>query len=283
MPEPLEFVSSFSTNAVLILDGLGKDDLPTGENLFRQLQAMDRNGCLCERIQISSRGELFDFLKAVVGRAAAGLRPILHFEMHGDPTIGVGLGDGGETASWLEICEYFQRVNVLTKNNLGVVMAACFGLYAIEKISIKEPSPFHFLIGSPEEVYDNVINAQMKEFYRTMFRTGLLEEAMKEVDETFQQFHVEKHFATSYGKYIRNGLIGTGRSTRINKIVEETLTEKGLPLTEQNMAPIRAALERQMKPTAENFKKYADVFMIGRYSLCYDKLLKWATQSKGVP
>ena len=202
--------------------------------------------------------------------------------MHGDPTIGIGLGDGGETAAWPELRAYFQRINVLTKNNLGVVMAACFGLYAIKQVSIEEPAPFHFLIGSQEVVYDDVIDAQIKEFYRTMFRTSLLEEAMNQVDKTFQQFHVEKYFAVSYGKYIKNGLTGGGRAARINRIVEETLTKKGLPRTEENMAPLRAVLEEQMKPTLENFKKYADVFMIGRYSLSFDALLEWATQSKDV-
>lgn len=280
MTSSLSFTSGFSNNAVLILDGLGQSDLQTGENLFWKLEAMDRPGTLCRHIKIGSRAELFDVLDDVVQQAEEGLRPILHFEVHGGPTVGIGLGDSGQTASWPELCAYFQRINVLTRNNLGVVMAACFGLYAIKELCIDQPAPFHFLIGSEEKVYDNVIDAQMKEFYRTMFRTGLFEEALGQVDKTFQRFHVEKHFAVSYGRYIKNGLTGGGRAARINRLVEERLTKKGLPLTEANIAPLRAALEEQMKPTPENFKKYANIFMIGRYSLSYDALLEWATQAK---
>lgn len=281
MPSSLNFSTGLSNNAVLILDGLGTGDFQTGENLFQALEAMDRPGTLCRHIKIGSRADLFGILDEVVRECENGLRPIIHFEVHGGASEGVGLGDSGETASWPELCAYFQRINVLTKNNLGVVMAACFGLYAIKEVSIKEPAPFHFLIGSQEKVYDDVIDAQMKEFYRTMFRTGLLEEAMNEVDKTFQQFHVEKYFAVSYGKYIKNGLTGTGRTERINRLVAQALTEKGLPLTEENAAPLRAVLEERMKPTPENFKKWADVFMIGRYSLTYDALVEWSIQPKG--
>jgi hypothetical protein len=265
---------------VLILDGLGKDDYQTGENLFQALEAMDKPSTLCRHIKIGSRADLFEILDEIVRQCGSGLRPIIHFEVHGGPTEGIGLGDSGETASWPELCAYFQRINVLTENNLGVVMAACFGLYAVKEVSIKKPAPFHFLIGSQEEVYVDVIDAQMKEFYRTMFRTGLLEEAMDEVDKTFQQFHVEKYFAISYGKYIKNGLTGTGRTERIDRLVAQALAEKGLPHTEENAAPLLIVLEERMKPTPENFKKWADVFMVGRYSLSYEALLEWATQPK---
>ncbi|HQS17729.1 hypothetical protein [Reyranella sp.] len=130
--------------------------------------------------------------------------------------------------------------------------------------SPKEPAPFHFLVGSEEEVGYDVIDAQMKEFYRTMFKTGLLEKAMDEVDKTFQQFHVEKFFAVTFGRYIKNGLAGTGRAERIERLVAEMLEEKGQALTEENAAPYKAELEEQMKPTPENFKKWADAFMVGR-------------------
>lgn len=280
MPSFLNFTTSFANNAVLILDGLGQDDFPTGKNLAGELESMEKPGTLCRHIRIGSRAELFAILDDVEHECENGLRPILHFEVHGGPEVGIGLGDSGETASWPELCAYFQRMNVLTRNNLGVVMAACFGLNAVKEVSIKEPAPFHFLIGSEEEVGYDVIDAQMKEFYRTMFKTGLLEKAMDEVDKTFQQFHVEKFFAITFGKYIKNGLSGRGRAERIDRLVAEMLREKGLPLTEENVAPRRAFFDQQMKPTPENFKKWADAFMVGRYSLTYEALLEWATQPK---
>ncbi|GHU36398.1 hypothetical protein AGMMS50256_32940 [Betaproteobacteria bacterium] len=171
--------------------------------------------------------------------------------------------------SWAELASYLGKINKATKNNLGVVMASCFGLYAIKAIKITEPSPFYFLIGSDEKVLAGEIDSVMKKFYRVLFQSCSLQIAMKEVDEKFKQFHVEKMFCIVFGNYISQQCIGKGRNSRIENLLSE-LVRNGMP--RENLRSYRKQLKQLVKSNKADFDKYANLFMHGRYSITYEEL-----------
>lgn len=219
---------------------------------------------------------MFTALDQIRGLCVEGIRPIIHIEAHGGKNTGIVLGDNEEKVSWAVLATHLRRINEATTNNLGVVMAGCFGLYAIQPIKITKPSPFYFLIGSDEKVSAGEIDDVMKNFYRVLFQSNSLQTAMNEVDERFKQFHVEKMFCVAFGRYIKQQCIGKGRQARVEKLLSG-LVENGMPRNRENLRSSRKKLKQLVKPSKAAFEKFANVFMHGRYAITYEQLYAFIT------
>lgn len=269
----LIFDSVFSNNTVFILDGLMSSDLQTARHLNEELKdlAYKTDTPYCSLIRIGSRSELFLILDQIRSQCDEGIKPIIHIEAHGDENEGIAVGDNQERVSWGELVAALGKINETTKNNLGVVMAGCFGLYAIRPISITKPSPFYFLIGSDTKISAGQIDEVMKNFYRDLFNSNSLQIAMKQVDEQFKQFHVEKMFCVSFGRYIKQQCMGQGRNNRVEKLLSE-LVVGGIPNNKESLINSRKALKRLIKPSKATFERFAKVFMHGRYAITYEQL-----------
>lgn len=275
----LTFDSRFSNNAVYILDGLKSSELQTAKHLYEELIDLkyEIETPYCSIVSVSSRAKLFSELDQIQYRCTAGIRPIIHIEAHGGINTGIVLGDNEEQVTWAELAKCLGKINEVTTNNLGVVMAGCFGLYAIQPIKITKPSPFYFLIGSDEKVSAGEIDDVMKKFYRVLFQSNSLQTAMNEVDERFKQFHVEKMFCVAFGRYIKQQCIGKGRSARVEKLLSE-LVDNGMPSNRENLRNSRKKLKQLVKPSKAAFEKFAKVFMHGRYAITYEQLYAFVTK-----
>ncbi|AKU13312.1 hypothetical protein AzCIB_3419 [Azoarcus sp. CIB] len=275
----LTFDSRFSNNAVYILDCLKSSELQTAKHLYEELGDLkyETETPYCSIVPIASRAELLSALDQVRELCVDGIRPIIHIEAHGGKSTGIVLGDKEEQVSWVELASCLGKINEATTNNLGVVMAGCFGLYAIQPIKITKPSPFYFLIGSDEKVSAGEIDDVMKKFYRVLFKSNSLQTAMKEVDERFKQFHVEKMFCVAFGRYIKQQCVGQGRSARVEKLLSQ-LVENGMPRNRENLRNSRKKLKQLVKPSKAAFDKYAKLFMHGRYAITYEQLHEFVTR-----
>lgn len=271
MCSTLTFDSVFSNNAVFILDGLKLSDLQTAKNLhdeLRDLAGTTTGMPFISMYKVNSRKELFAALKEIQQYCSAGSKPIIHFEVHGDKE-GIFIGDTEEKISWGELITVLRQINTVTKNNLGVVMASCYGLYAITiEIEITEPSPFYFLIGSEEEILSGLIADQMKEFYRQLLLNDSICSAMAQVDEKFKQFHVEKFFCMVMGRYFKRACMGKGAAERVERLVSEAF-EQGTSRNRENLQKLRRSYKSAIKPSKATFDKYANIFMHGRYAITY--------------
>lgn len=274
----LTFDSRFTNNAVYILDGLKSSELQTAQHLYEELGDLkyETETPYCSIIPIASRAELFSALDQIREFCVEGVRPIIHIEAHGGKSTGIVLGNNEEQVSWGELAIRLGKINEATTNNLGVVMAGCFGLYAIQPITITKPSPFYFLIGSDEKVLAGEIDDVMKKFYRVLFQSNSLQIAMKQVDERFKQFHVEKMFCVAFGRYIKQQCIGQGRRARVEKLLSE-LVENGMPRNRENLRNSRRTLKQLVRPSKAAFDKYAKLFMHGRYAITYEQLYAFVT------
>lgn len=274
----LTFDSRFSNNAVYILDGLKSTELQTAKHLYEELSDLKYETEIpyCSIVSIASRVELFFALDQIREYCIKGIKPIVHIEAHGGKSTGIFLGDKEEQVSWDELVSHLGKINETSKNNLGVVMAACFGLYAIQPIKITKPSPFYFLIGSDERISGGDIDNVMKNFYRVLFQSSSLQTAMKEVDEKFKQFHVEKMFCVAFGRYIKQQCVGKGRRARVEKLLSD-LVEKGMPRNRENIRNSRQKIKQLVKPSKILFDRYANLFMHGRYSITYEQLYAFVT------
>jgi hypothetical protein len=94
--------------------------------------------------------------------------PILHIEAHGD-SLGLEGPDGtggAEFMEWRELTLELQALNVATRCNLAVFVAACKGFAGINALTEGPRAPAAVLIGPVNDVNDTNLLEGVKEFYR---------------------------------------------------------------------------------------------------------------------
>lgn len=279
------FQTRFTNNAVIIIDGLRSTDLQTARRLYDELMDIDGYSSSQKtyfRIErVNSRSDLLLCLDNLAVLCDQGLRPIIHFECHGSKLAGLSIGDNQERFSWDECLSRLTNINMITGNNTGVVMATCYGFYAIMPMAIDNPCPFYFLIGSQDEVPAGVIDDQMKEFYKALYGTGDLDAAMSRLDDRFKQFLAEKFFAMTYGRYLKRKCSGKGLQERRERLISEALDEHKLPRTPQNIKAVRSHIKKMAQPSKASFDFFAQRFLHGRTDLNFYDIMKWV-KSKNV-
>jgi hypothetical protein len=268
------FSSRFANNAVFVIDLLGPNTMQTARRLSEDLDPlkMPDGSPYCHYNKVSSVVELKALLTWIETHCHQGLRPIIHFEAHGSQNDGLQIGASSEWISWAEISEQLLSINNITKNNLGVVMASCFGFYAISSITIKRPAPFYFLIGSTTEVSAGYIQENMVGFYRELFDQRSLDDVMAHVESQFQQFHSEKFFCITFGKYLKQKCVGSEASRRVENMISNVF-ESGVPRSRENLRELRRSAKAFVKSSERQkdaFYRQARNFLHGKVPMDFD-------------
>jgi hypothetical protein len=272
----LEFSSHFSNNALVIVDALGESDLQTAIHLRDEIYdetSASRPG-YCHYLKVESASQFLAAIEQVNEQTKDGLRPILHIEAHGDEHLGIQVAASGEMVPWSQLLPKLQEINKNSKNNLGVVMAACFGLYAIKPLQIEEPCPFYFLVGSDERVPAGYIDDAMRLFYLELNRSNSLDDAMMKVDVNFKQFHAEIFFYTTFAKYMKRACMGAGAQKRVERLLTEAV-EGGAVTNRATLRALRKRAKTFVRSQEQVFNKYSSKFLHGRKSVTYEEFLRF--------
>ena len=94
--------------------------------------------------------------------------PVLHLEAHGseDGLAGPDGSGGQDVLRWDELTGPLQRLNLATRCNLIVVVAACTGFAAIKALTRGPRAPAVALVGPDAEAFARDLLEGTKEFYR---------------------------------------------------------------------------------------------------------------------
>lgn len=128
--------------------------------------------------------------------------PVLHIEAHGSE-IGLegpnGAG-GSEWLIWSELTPFLQKLNLATRCNLVVVVAACIGFAAIQALISGPRAPAIALVGPDANVNDSDLLRGTKEFYRRWQdpNPGLTEIAESASLEMGVKFEIEPFALLAY-------------------------------------------------------------------------------------
>lgn len=272
----LSFTSRFSNNTLVIVDALGESDSQTAIHLRNEIcdaTSASRPG-YCHYFKVESASQFLALLEHINEQTKDGLRPILHIEAHGDEQLGIQIAASGEMISWPQLLPKLQEINKNSKNNLGVVMAACFGLYAIKPLRVEEPCPFYFLIGSDEPVSSGYIDDAMKLFYLELNRSNSLDDAMKKVDAKFKQFHAEKFFYITFAKYMKHACMGAGAQRRVERLLTEVV-EGGAVTNRVTLRALRKSTKTFVRSQERAFNKHSSRFLHGRKSVTYEEFQRF--------
>uniref|UniRef100_UPI002ABD7171 hypothetical protein n=2 Tax=Burkholderia cepacia complex TaxID=87882 RepID=UPI002ABD7171 len=263
------FESRFTFNAVIVIDALREDDLQTGLTVYNELRDLRdyaQHEVLVERIPVADAGALRHALDSLWQRCRNdGLRPILHFEAHGEKVKGLEVGAARDIFSWPALETMLRPINVACAGNLGVVMAVCQGLYAITPLKLHRHAPFYFLLGTQETIQQGALADQLPAFYRTLFETGNLDAAMAEVPAC-KPFHAEKLLAVAVGSFWAQHCMGRGAEERRERLLTDAKWQIGGFADTAQLRAIRHAAKAEIRAnvSAEVLQRYAAPFLGSR-------------------
>ena len=262
---PLHVNYTFLNNATIILDCLTSSDLQTARRLYEDVMHLD-GGINYQKI------DSVDTLRKVLSRikvdCSKGMLPIIHIEAHGDSNKGIQVGDKKDVFSWKELVDSLREINILTKNNTVVILAACEGLYAILQIRIFQPTPFAFLIGSQDKISAGDLDKHMVKFYSTLVKTGSAAVAMKEIPDRMQLFHSEQFFLIAIGRHFKQYM-----GKRFLKNTEKMISKTRRFHNRHSLRELRAALKPELKPSQARFAEYARKFLHGKITVEFEDFM----------
>lgn len=270
----IQIPSSFSNNAIILISSPRKNELNVGRRLHEDLTTLraEVQDFHLEHHYVSTRHDLIEILRDIARKSKKGLRPIIHFDMHGDQRRGLEINPSREFASWLELTAWLRKINIRARNNLCVIAAACHGLHMISPISIHNAVPFYCLIAPEQEVTLGFINDRMYPFYKKLLQSGNLHDALHEIKGTFKEFHCEKMLTIVLAKYIKFQCKGAGFRKRKEQLITDALS-RDIPRTQATLRHLRKLVKENINPSELLIKKYASRFLIGKeYQVTLDQI-----------
>jgi hypothetical protein len=269
----LEVDYTFLNNATIILDCLPENDLQTAKRLYDDLIHLDTG---INYRKIDSADKLRAQFLILKNECAKGMLPIIHIEAHGNSERGIFVGNKEENFSWNELVESLRDINILTKNNTGVILASCFGLYAISQIKISRPTPFAFLIGSQQKVEAGVFERCTIQFHEKLIKTGSVIQAMQVIPSEMQLFHAEQFYLIAIGKHFRKYM-----GSRFQKNAEIMVTKARKLDIHNSLADIRKLLKTSLKPSETHFLEWGNRFLHGKITVRYEEFINFLREFRG--
>lgn len=223
LPKPPPVAEVSSTN-IWIVEWLSPSERRTGSELYVWMEQQRPkwgiyNQCKCKEDVIRS------IERAAQLTQQTGMVPILHIEAHGGPDgIAPSTNIHDELLTWEELTIPLQKLNVVTKCNLVVVIAACLGFAAIQALTQGPRAPAVALVGPDTTVNESDLLLGAKEFYRRLKDenpqlTSIAESASREMRAA--DFEIEPFAALAYESFIEQlvrGKRSSERQARLEKL-----------------------------------------------------------------
>lgn len=172
----LKRLSPFRYTKVVIIESLGQNDVSTGKILASYLSTLDsfvNQNIPLEILDCPTAQSLRAVLtKLTLEAETLGESPILHFECHGEATGNGLVLANGEMMAWTELAPILVNLNLLTKFNLMIFLAACNAFYFIEEMIASRPSPVYAVVAPSDELNPGEVMSGTRIYYRTLFEIG---------------------------------------------------------------------------------------------------------------
>lgn len=254
-------------NSLLWIRSLGADELNPSRRMVEDVEALAATqGFVFEEHVVGDSAEMLALLVDVAARAAAGLRPILHFDCHGSRADGLLLEPSGDYLSWSALTDALRAINVATANHLCCVFGVCFGLRMSFELRLSGPSPYYLTIAPEREVSVGVLEDRTAPFYREVFAGGNITRAFADVlAPELKLFHCKEIFARALATYIADNCVGKAAERRQERMVTAILRKHDI--TAPSSAQLREARTKAkaaLAPSQAVIDQFAPTFLIGR-------------------
>ncbi|MCW8929642.1 MAG: hypothetical protein OQL19_05315 [Gammaproteobacteria bacterium] len=169
-------------NQILIIDSIPKGELNTARRLFDDIStyanAYPETSPAVMSVRVESACEFLEVLSECADRAnEKDIIPMLHLECHGCEQ-GFQFADFS-ILDWQEIKAPLTNLNIATKMNLMVAVAACTGGAIAKTASLSDRAPFWGMIGPTDSISPTDLESAFRALYTTLIQTGLPANALK--------------------------------------------------------------------------------------------------------
>jgi len=219
-------------NQILVVDSIPTGDSNTAKRLFEDLEAYAgaySPSPAVRYLRVESGDELIQcILKCRKDADEQDIIPMLHIECHGDED-GFQFADGS-LADWEELKLPITKLNIATRLNLMIAVAACTGGALAKVVRMSDRAPFWGLIGPTKTLKPEELEKAYSALYRTLLSTKSPAKAVQAMDaatkaglfiRTTSQGLFEKAW-TSYKKEYCSAEVLEVRAKRMRKRLEQT-------------------------------------------------------------
>lgn len=276
-------------NQIIILSSLDKEEADTAGDLHKFIESERiENNLNFETLlkPFESANDLENILSNIEENSRKGARPIIQIECHGDISEGLELTNGS-TLSWDRLEQLLLPINVSTRFNLLVGIAACFGGHFIGKMVPTNPCPCWAVVAPAKEVDPGQVISGFRKFYGTLLRTKSINEAqnaLKSAEGTWflnnaEQWYLEitKHYLNTYHtpkimrsrvaqihkklkdeekpqsmSFIKKELIKLNRIDLMEVFFNDYFSTKAIPENIERFSSLKQKIERQIDNLKEN-------------------------------
>lgn len=255
-------------NALRVIDLTAPSELNVGKRLADDISlwsSLGRVGVASSYHRIGGIVALRDLIQRVVWQCGIQCEvPILHFEAHGS-TEAIRVGET-ESLNWREFLELMRTVNVATRNNLFVTMAACKSAWLTLSVAPDKPCPFCLLIAPINDVSVGEVERGFQQFYRTLLANydmngclTALNDCVVSPENAFVAVDAEELFHSAASAYVEKLCSGKARQRRLEKLVSRAVVsgvtrEIPLPDVRRNFRQkLQADPETSLRPIFEKF------------------------------
>jgi len=205
----------------------------------------------------------FQLLDEVYQGIKNGIRPMLHFDMHGSQVNGLEIGPSGEFIDWETVIECLRFLNIELKNELVVVITACHGLFTILPINLEKEAPFLCLIAPEGEITVGAIEDAIPKFYQELFQSGSLVNACRKLGGAFNYFHSAEFLFKILIRYFKEKCKGVGGRKRKEELLTMVM-QTSLGDFPENLSIYRAQVKQYLTPSQDILDRYTSRFLMGK-------------------
>lgn len=233
LPGPPTMVQIRTTN-VWIIEWLSAPDKKTGQLLYQWMEERRPHWAIYSPCY--SKTQVLAAIERATHHAhQSTMIPVLHLEAHGDADglEGPNGTGGNERLSWDELAEPLQGLNLATRCNLLIFIAACTGFAGINVFLRGPRAPAVALVGPDSLISESTLFWATKEFYRRCMDpsaslTDMATSASREAGTV--EFEPEPFAVLAFESMIKTLLHGVRRGEWIRRLEQVRLKVSSLQL-----------------------------------------------------
>ena len=258
--------TGFGCNSIVLISAPRNAEEGTPRRLAEDLEhlSISFGNFIFHHKHVASKKEIIELFSSIHAEMKEGFRPILHFDMHGNKENGIEIGATSEFVSWKWLTNELRKLNRTTGNNLAIFITACYGFYILKALDYSKPCPFFIMLAPPDTITVGDIEKSVVPFYSELMQSGSVKSARTKLCGNYEYFHSERVFLIIFARYIREKCMGKGGRSRRERLLTETIKEKGLPNTRLTRRQLRKGIKDFIKPKPELMNRHMTKFLHGK-------------------
>lgn len=159
-------IAEIQTTNIWIIEWLSSNEQHTGRELHEWIEGRRPGWSVFHHC--TTKAQVIQAIERAIVRARqSNMMPVLHIEAHGsDDGLAPDNAENSEFLTWEELTGPLQQLNLATRCNLVVVVAACTGFAGIQAFRQGPRAPAVALVGPDHDVGPSNLLSGSKEFYR---------------------------------------------------------------------------------------------------------------------